>query len=55
MADQGSIARYDALLFRLENAFQMAGLSRYIDVQYLADDVPLLSILPESYAQCLLR
>lgn len=32
----------------------MACLSRYIDVQYLTDDAPLLSSLPEAYSQFLL-
>ena len=32
----------------------MACLSWYIDVQYLADDAPLLSSLPEAYSQFLL-
>ncbi len=32
----------------------MACLSWYIDVQYLADDAPLLSSLPDAYSQFLL-
>lgn len=32
----------------------MACLSWYIDVQYLTDDAPLLSSLPEAYSQFLL-
>ena len=37
MADQRSIAGYGPLLFRFENALQMARLSWYIDVQNLAN------------------
>ena len=51
MADQRSIAGNDAFLFGLEDAFQMTCLSWYIDVQYLADDAPLLSSLPYAYSQ----
>ena len=51
MADQRSVAGNDAFLFGLEDAFQMACLSWYIDVQYLADDAPLLSSLPDAYSQ----
>jgi hypothetical protein len=40
MADQRSVARNDTFLFGLEDAFQVACLSWYIDVQYLADDTP---------------
>ncbi len=32
----------------------MACLSRYIDVEYLTDDAPLLSILPDTYSHCVL-
>jgi hypothetical protein len=32
----------------------MACLGWYIDVQYLTDDAPLLSSLPDAYSQCLL-
>src|SRR5438552_13971301 len=54
MTDQASISRNDAFLFRLEDALQMACLSRYIDVEYLSDDAPLLSILPDTYSHCVL-
>ena len=53
MANQRSEAGNDAFLFRLEDALQMACLSWYIDVQYLADDAPLLSSLPDAYLQFL--
>ena len=53
MANQRSEAGNDAFLFRLEDAFQMACLSWYIDVQYLADDAPLLSSLTDAYSQFL--
>ena len=32
----------------------MACLSRYIDVEYLSDDAPLLSSLPDTYSHCVL-
>jgi hypothetical protein len=54
MADQCRIAGNYALLLGLEDAFQMACLSWYIDVQYLTDDAPLLSSLLEAYSQFLL-
>jgi len=53
MANQRSEAGNHAILFRLEDALQMACLSWYIDVQYLADDAPLLSSLPDAYSQFL--
>jgi hypothetical protein len=44
----------EAILFGLEDGFQMACLSWYIHVQYLTDDAPLLSSLCETDSQFLL-
>ena len=54
MADQRSVAGNNAILFGLEDGFQMACLSWYIDVQYLTDDAPLLSSVLEAHSQFLL-
>src|SRR5260370_39533011 len=45
MADDRCISRNHSRLLWLQNSLQVACLSWYIDMQYLADNTPLLSII----------
>src|SRR3989442_12970758 len=45
MADDRCISRNHSRLLWLQNSLQVACLSWYIDMQYLADNTPLLSLI----------